>query len=322
MKRTVLLVAGAVSALAVTAAGTAGVQALITGAQIKDGTIESRDIKNGTIARADIRAATLASLRGVRGPAGAAGCRRGRRAAGSCRAAGRCRAAGSCRFSGGDGHARATGPKGDPGSGVHVTGSVPTAADLPAGATEGDAYIVTANGHLHVWDGSAWVDTGLVRGPAGPTGATGATGATGPQGPLGPAGPPGADGADGGLAGYEIVVGAAVAVAGDDFDVAISVSCPAGKVAIGGGVSLGDPAGGVVMVESRPMALGAGWSRDRGELLGRSEQRNAVRGLRQLCVVRRVGADPARSAPTGSRPLGQSRFGSVLQRWTRSTTYS
>ena len=75
----------------------------------------------------------------------------------------------------------------------------------------------------------------------------------------GRSGPPGADGADGGLAGYQIVVGAAVAVAGDDFDVAISVSCPAGKVAIGGGVSLGDPAGGVVMVESRPMALGAGW---------------------------------------------------------------
>ena len=31
-------------------------QALITGAQIKDGTIASRDIKNGTIARADIAA--------------------------------------------------------------------------------------------------------------------------------------------------------------------------------------------------------------------------------------------------------------------------
>lgn len=254
MRRTVLLVAGAVSALAVTAAGTAGVQALITGAQIKDGTIESRDIKNGTIARADIRAATLASLRGVRGRVGAQG------PAGAVGPQGAAGPQGTAGPQGPQGPQGATGPqgaKGDPGAGVHVTGSVATAADLPATANEGDAYIVTSTGHLHVWDGAAFVDTGLVQGPVGPQGATGATGPTGPQGPLGPVGPAGADG---GLVGYEIVTAASVPIAGSDFDVSGSAACPAGKVAVGGGLTLGDPAGGVLVAESHPTAGGASWA--------------------------------------------------------------
>ena len=174
MRRTALLVAGAASALVIATAGTAGVQALITGAQIKDGTIESRDIENGTIRRADIGRATLSSLRGPRGRVGAQGPR------------------------------GAIGPQG------------------AAGAT----------------------------GPAGPQGLQGATGAPGAAG---------AAGADGALAGYEIVTGAPVAIAGTDFVVSASATCPVGKVATGGGVSIADPAGGVVMVESRPVALGAGW---------------------------------------------------------------
>ena len=48
-------------------------QALITGAQIKDGTVASRDIANGTIKRADIADAAAAALRGQRGARGAAG---------------------------------------------------------------------------------------------------------------------------------------------------------------------------------------------------------------------------------------------------------
>jgi hypothetical protein len=73
-------------------------------------------------------------------------------------------------------------------------------------------------------------------------------------------GPAGADGTDGALAGYEIVTGSAVAIAGADFDVVVAAACPSGKVALGGGVSLGNRAGGVVLVESRPTALGAGWT--------------------------------------------------------------
>jgi len=56
------------------------------------------------------------------------------------------------------------------------------------------------------------------------------------------------------------VTGTAVPISGTDLNVSASVSCPAGKVAVGGGVSVGNPAGGVVLAESRPAALGAGWA--------------------------------------------------------------
>jgi hypothetical protein len=259
MKRAAFLVAAVVGGLAAVTAGTAGVQALITGAQIKDGTIQSRDIANGTIVRADIRAAVLSSLRGARGPAGAQG-PRGETGpqgpAGPQGAAGPQGPQGTPGASGATGAVGPQGAKGDPGSGVHVTGSVPTAAELPDDASEGDAYIVTATGHLHVWDGDDWIDTGLVRGPEGPAGATGPAGPQGPQGPAGPTGPAGADGA---LAGYQIVTGPPVAIAGTDFVVSASANCPAGKVATGGGVSIADPEGFVLMVESRPIGLGTGW---------------------------------------------------------------
>ena len=67
------VVAGVISTLAIVTAGTAAVQALITGAQIKDGTVASRDIANGTIRRADIADAAAAALRGQRGARGAVG---------------------------------------------------------------------------------------------------------------------------------------------------------------------------------------------------------------------------------------------------------
>jgi collagen triple helix repeat protein len=260
MKRTVLLAAGVGSALVVATAGTAAVQALITGAQIQDGTIASRDIKNGTITRTDIGAATLSSLRGQRGAQGARG------AVGAQGPAGPVGAAGPQGPTGGTGSTGATGAqgpqgvKGDPGAGVHVTGSVATAGDLPGGAAEGDAYIVTATSHLHVWDGAAWIDTGLVRGPDGPQGATGPTGPQGPAGPTGPTGPAGADGADGALAGYEIVQGAPVPVPASAVNVVVTANCPAGKVAVGGGVSFADPGTGVSVAETRPTAAGAGWT--------------------------------------------------------------
>jgi len=78
----------------------------------------------------------------------------------------------------------------------------------PSGNTQGDAYTVTSNYHLWVWNGSAWSDDGpvatAITGPTGPTGSTGATGANGPTGPTGaastvagPTGPTGATGATG-----------------------------------------------------------------------------------------------------------------------------
>lgn len=253
------MLVGAVCALAVATAGTAGVQALITGAQIKDGTIESRDIENGTILRADIARRTLASLEGDRGPRGAQGPAGPAGSQGPAGAAGLQGAPGPQGATGAQGP---QGPKGDTGAGVHVSGSVATVADLPAGAAEGDAYIVLATGHLHVWDGAAWVDAGAVRGPEGPAGPAGPTGPAGPQGVAGATGPAGADGDDGGLAGYEIVIGSALPIAAADLVVTTSATCPAGKVALGGGASVADPMGEVLFTSSRPTVAGAtyGWS--------------------------------------------------------------
>jgi hypothetical protein len=252
----VLLIGGVVCALVAVTAGAAGVQALITSAQIQDGTIQSRDVKNGAITRADMSAGAIASLRGQRGlagPRGAAG------AQGPQGAAGAQGAQGAQGPAGPQGSQGAQGPKGDPGAGVHVTGSVATAADLPATADEGDAYIALDTGHLHVWDGDSFVDAGLVQGPKGEKGDKGDTGDQGLAGPKGDQGVQGLPGADGGLAGYEVVTGSHVAISGADFDVSASVACPAGKLAVGGGVELDAQDGGVILAESFPLAAGAGW---------------------------------------------------------------
>ena len=96
-----------------------------------------------------------------------------------------------------------TGPTGPIGTGIQYQGVVATTGNLPpTGNTQGDAYIVEADDHIWIWDGSAWTDGGPVTlgitGPTGPTGATGATGPTGAtgapstiEGPTGPTGPTG-----------------------------------------------------------------------------------------------------------------------------------
>jgi hypothetical protein len=68
------------------------------------------------------------------------------------------------------------------------------------------------------------------QGPIGPTGAAGATGpagATGATGAIGPTGPTGAAG----ISGYEVVTASSGL---DSSNKAIEVSCPAGKIAVGG----------------------------------------------------------------------------------------
>ncbi len=90
------------------------------------------------------------------------------------------------------------GPTGPAGSGIVLKGAVATVGDLPSSGNQpGDAYIVSASGHLYVWSGSEWIDAGQYVGPTGPQGATGPTGAsvTGPTGAAstvpGPTGPQG-----------------------------------------------------------------------------------------------------------------------------------
>jgi hypothetical protein len=70
----------------------------------------------------------------------------------------------------------------------------------------------------------------------------------------------GQDGDDGGLAGYEIVTGTAVAIAPDDWDVAVAADCPTGKLAIGGGAGLEDSSLDIALAASYPEADGSGWN--------------------------------------------------------------
>ncbi|HNG27952.1 MAG TPA: FISUMP domain-containing protein, partial [Chitinophagales bacterium] len=69
---------------------------------------------------------------------------------------------------------------GKDGKGVNIKGSFPSASNLPATGTQGDAYLV--NGQLYVWTGSKWENVGNIQGPKGDKGEKGDVGATGPQG--------------------------------------------------------------------------------------------------------------------------------------------
>lgn len=96
------------------------------------------------------------------------------------------------------------GEKGDVGSGVTILGSKATEADLPSNAATGDAWLVDDD--LFIYNGTAWVNEGPVRGPQGiqgpqgeqgpkgdkgdkgDQGVKGDTGSQGPQGEVGPQG--------------------------------------------------------------------------------------------------------------------------------------
>ena len=88
------------------------------------------------------------------------------------------------------------GEKGADGTSVNITGSVENADALATitSPAKGDGYITNNDGHLHVYNGTAFVDVGEIRGPKGDKGEAG------PQGPAGEAGPKG-DPGDAGAAG-------------------------------------------------------------------------------------------------------------------------
>jgi hypothetical protein len=84
------------------------------------------------------------------------------------------------------------GQTGPVGPGVNLLGTVPDAASLPAGATQGDAYITDDTGDTWIWNGTIWFNAGPLSGPQGVPGPIGPQGpAGGPQGPIGPVGPAG-----------------------------------------------------------------------------------------------------------------------------------
>lgn len=98
---------------------------------------------------------------------------------------------------GAPGPAGPQGPQGPAGTGINMKGQVPTVADLPAGATQGDAWIVQETGDLWSWNGTAWINLGPIQGPQGAPGPQGVAGPAGPQGPQGAVGPQGVQGVQG-----------------------------------------------------------------------------------------------------------------------------
>lgn len=120
------------------------------------------------------------------------------------------------------------GIKGNDGTSVTIKGSVATVASLPTtGNVSGDGWVTQNDGHLHVWDGTAFNDVGLVRGPKGDkgdkgdqgiqgvpgvkgdqglTGLQGVKGDTGEQGPIGLTGAKG-DKGDQGIQGIQGIKG-------------------------------------------------------------------------------------------------------------------
>ena len=124
------------------------------------------------------------------------------------------------------------GPKGDTGSGLTISGTVPTVTDLPTDVEEGTFYNVGTEAPYTIYlysDGKwesqgtlqgpsgavftpsvqdgviSWTNNGGlpnpvsadIRGPKGDTGNTGPAGPSGSQGPVGPVGPQGVQGVEG-----------------------------------------------------------------------------------------------------------------------------
>ena len=117
-----LCVVGAV--LSISAAASGNVRALITGADIRDGSITSKDIASHTIASGNLARSVVQSLQGQAGPAGPAG---------PAGAKGDTGAPGSAGAQGPAGPQGPAGAKGDPGGPVGPKGD--TGAQGPTGAT-------------------------------------------------------------------------------------------------------------------------------------------------------------------------------------------
>ena len=103
-----------------------------------------------------------------------------------------------------------SGYSGQQGTSINVKGEVATVQDLPpTGNQVNDAYIVTADGNLWIWDGSAWFDAGQIVGPQGFSGFSGYSGWSGESGYSGFSGISGYSGSgvsgwsgDSGISGY------------------------------------------------------------------------------------------------------------------------
>ena len=93
------------------------------------------------------------------------------------------------------------------------------------------------------------------QGPAGPKGPIGPEGPIGPQGPAGPTGPTG-------ISGLQYLTSAGIGVPANS-TASGTVDCPAGKKALGGGVSR---IGNGLVIDTAPLNEGTGWA---GEMFNR-----------------------------------------------------
>lgn len=85
------------------------------------------------------------------------------------------------------------GEKGDMGTGLTLKGTLPSPTDLPTSAESiGDGYLIGLD--FWMWDGTAFVNTGQIKGPKGDKGDPGERGPEGLQGPKGAKGDPGNNG--------------------------------------------------------------------------------------------------------------------------------
>jgi len=256
MKRALAIILAALAVLIVGTVAMGGVEALITGADIKDGSIgtndikpgslQSHDIRDGTIAQVDLSKVLLTSLQGAQGqtgPQGATGAQGPQGPKGDQGAQG---VQGANGDTGPAGPMGDKGAKGDTGAGLHVKGTLATVALLPmTGNALGDAYFVAGN--LHVWNGSAWVFAGSLVGPQGDKGAKGDTGAKGDKGDTGAKGDTGTGIHVKGTVTAPSLLPATGNVAGDCYLVAGSLYVWSGTAWVNAGAFVGPrgPAGGL-----------------------------------------------------------------------------
>lgn len=130
----------------------------------------------------------------------------------------------------------AEGPPGEDGV-TWLNGATLPTAEL---GSEGDFFLHLPSGDVFVKEAGTWVLRANLEGPRGPAGPegprgpAGPAGPPGPEGPMGPEGPEGPEGPAGGLSGYEIVTKTESFTGVELYS--ITVHCPAGKQAVGGGV--------------------------------------------------------------------------------------
>jgi hypothetical protein len=91
---------------------------------------------------------------------------------------------GDTGFTGSIGEQGPLGYTGSAGTSIVLKGAVATVSDLNniLNPSVGDFYVVSSTGDGYVWDGTNWVNTGQIQGPAGFTGSQGIIGFTGSAG--------------------------------------------------------------------------------------------------------------------------------------------